>query len=242
MRRPVFARGFLVVLLLPASIAAAQECEGVPSRTTAPVIVYEAPPTFSTGQGWRLAPPVGELPPGAAVRICERRDVGFFGSQKPWARVRFDAGGGEREGWISAEGTLEGVGLRGRGLPRVVGEANAAGTGLPGATPDSGPLLAMVFAAMLFGMAAKGTIDHLGRGRHECSCVRDTLRAFIVSPIVFLGFSKLGDFGFTTNSGLAVFLCMAFQNGFFWQTVLGKAGPLGSETRSTAAMAGAPAR
>ncbi len=43
--------------------------------------------------------------------------------------------------------------------------------------------------------------------------------AVLVSPIVFLGFLTAGQFGSSKQTFLLLSL-LAFQNGFFWQTVL----------------------
>ena len=43
--------------------------------------------------------------------------------------------------------------------------------------------------------------------------------AIVVSPIVFLGFITAGQFNSSSQTFLVLAL-FAFQNGFFWQTVL----------------------
>ena len=80
-----------------------------------------------------------------------------------------------------------------------------------------GPL----FLAMVLGMVSKATADWLDKPvrssvtRH----VRSGMIAVLVSPIVFLGFLNAGQFSVNTQTYL-VLLLLAFQNGFFWQTVL----------------------
>src|SRR6266516_5673318 len=76
-------------------------------------------------------------------------------------------------------------------------------------------------------MAAKGLFDWLEEpGFAAAEYRRKTLRALLVSPIVLLGFTSLGDFDFGSAplGTLLIYLCMAFQNFFFWQTVPVKAG------------------
>jgi hypothetical protein len=81
-----------------------------------------------------------------------------------------------------------------------------------------GPL----FLAMLLGMVAKTLVDYLdGSGDPDTlrEHSRNGLVAMLVSPIVFLGFLTAGQFSTSTQTFLVLSL-LAFQNGFFWQTVL----------------------
>jgi len=83
-----------------------------------------------------------------------------------------------------------------------------------------------MFLAMVFGMLAKAGADWLDRpsGSSAVSQVRSLVLALLVSPIVFLGFLNVGQFSVETQAYL-VLLLLAFQNGFFWQTVLKKSEP-----------------
>jgi hypothetical protein len=96
------------------------------------------------------------------------------------------------------------------------------------AAPVNAPTLAEqlalywpLFAAMLLGMAAKAAVDLIEEWdkalvvRH----LRNGVVAFLVSPIVFLGFLNAGEFEGNQQTFL-VLLMLSFQNGFFWQTVL----------------------
>ena len=80
-----------------------------------------------------------------------------------------------------------------------------------------GPL----FVAMLIGMIAKGMVDWLDTSDSAVlkMHLRNACVAFFVSPIVFLGFLSAGQFS-TSNQTFLVLCLLAFQNGFFWQTVL----------------------
>lgn len=87
-----------------------------------------------------------------------------------------------------------------------------------------GPL----FLALVLGILAKVGVDclddwnnltvrnHMLRGH-----VRNGLIALLVSPIVFLSFLSTGQFPAAKQTFLILAL-LAFQNGFFWQTVLKK--------------------
>lgn len=87
---------------------------------------------------------------------------------------------------------------------------------------DLGVLYAPLFVAMLFGMLAKAFVDYLDAvdTRHALKeQTRNGLVAVLVSPIVFLGFLTAGQFGSSKQTFLVLSL-LAFQNGFFWQTIL----------------------
>lgn len=86
---------------------------------------------------------------------------------------------------------------------------------------DLGELYWPLFVAMLLGMLAKAGVDCLDAADSSVMWqhMRNTFVAFLVSPIVFLGFLSAGQF--STSTQTFVVLCLlAFQNGFFWQTVL----------------------
>jgi hypothetical protein len=81
-----------------------------------------------------------------------------------------------------------------------------------------GPL----FLAMILGMAAKTAVDCIDTASRRGTLVehlRNGSIAILVSPIVFLGFLQAGELGASTQAFLVLWL-LAFQNGFFWQTVL----------------------
>ena len=223
----------IVICLLPGPAESQAPCAGATDQTVTAVTVYAAPPTFSTGSGWNLAPILTTLPKDSTVRVCERRTVGFFGSHRPWVRVQHEAASGMVDGWISASGTLKGSKKLG-GEPSSLrfpspwvstAQAQEPG-GMDAEVPSTTPFLVMVFVSILLGMAMKGLFDHLSDESLKAKGYwRDTIKAFIVSPIVFLGFATGGNFQLTSGLSLFVFLCMSFQNGFFWQTILAKAGP-----------------
>jgi hypothetical protein len=86
---------------------------------------------------------------------------------------------------------------------------------------DLGELYWPLFVAMVLGMLAKAGVDWLDAADSSTMWqhLRNAVVAILVSPIVFLGFLSAGQF--STSTQTFVVLCLlAFQNGFFWQTVL----------------------
>jgi hypothetical protein len=93
---------------------------------------------------------------------------------------------------------------------------------------DLSALYGPLFIAMLIGMIIKVAVDLVdtwGEPARDHSRLRTHLRngaiAILVSPIVFLGFLNAGEFSGARQTFLVLAL-LAFQNGFFWQTVLKK--------------------
>jgi hypothetical protein len=88
-----------------------------------------------------------------------------------------------------------------------------------------GALYGPLFAAMLLGMVAKGVMDCLNAATRAAlkEHLRTGFSAVLVSPIVFLGFLNAGQFSASTQAFVVLSL-LAFQNGFFWQTVLKREG------------------
>lgn len=79
-----------------------------------------------------------------------------------------------------------------------------------------GPL----FLAMLLGMLAKALFDLLDDAQPAWrEHLRHGAMAIVISPIVFLGFITAGQFNSSSQTFLVLAL-FAFQNDFFWQTVL----------------------
>jgi hypothetical protein len=78
-----------------------------------------------------------------------------------------------------------------------------------------------LFIAMLFGMVAKAAVDLVEEWNKALVVrhLRNGFVAFLVSPIVFLGFLNAGKFDGSQQTFL-VLLMLSFQNGFFWQTIL----------------------
>lgn len=78
------------------------------------------------------------------------------------------------------------------------------------------------FALLLAGMGAKIIVDLLespGTVRLR-KHLRQSLIPFLLSPMVFLGFIQSAELGIQDFKGYLVLLLFAFQNGFFWQTVI----------------------
>ena len=98
---------------------------------------------------------------------------------------------------------------------------------------DLGELYWPLFVAMLLGMLAKAGVDCLDAADSAVMWqhLRNAVVALLVSPIVFLGFLSAGQFSTSTQTFIVLCL-LAFQNGFFWQTVL-KRNVRGTESNAT---------
>jgi hypothetical protein len=121
-------------------------------------------------------------------------------------------------------------------LPPLQSEdKSASGVKETGATSlsDLGELYWPLFLAMVLGMLAKAGVDWLDAADSSTMWqhMRNAVVAILVSPIVFLGFLTAGQF--STSTQTFVILCLlAFQNGFFWQTVL-KRNVRGTQSNAT---------
>ena len=91
----------------------------------------------------------------------------------------------------------------------------------PTTLSDLGVLYWPLFAAMLLGMGAKAGVDLIDASDKSLKKehLRNAVVAFLVSPIVFLGFLSAGQFSASPQTFVVLWL-LAFQNGFFWQTIL----------------------
>ena len=78
-----------------------------------------------------------------------------------------------------------------------------------------------LFVSMLLGMGAKAGVDLLYAGNKKLAKehMRNAVVSVLISPIVFLGFLNGGSFQASAQTFLVLCL-VAFQNGFFWQTIL----------------------
>jgi hypothetical protein len=110
-------------------------------------------------------------------------------------------------------------------LPPLQSDDKSTSSGVKETSPtsltDLGELYWPLFLAMVLGMLAKAGVDWLDAADSSTMWqhMRNAVVAILVSPIVFLGFLTAGQF--STSTQTFVILCLlAFQNGFFWQTVL----------------------
>lgn len=95
-------------------------------------------------------------------------------------------------------------------------------SGLDSNLISTNTLYIYIFLAMIIGMVAKVLFDiieawdkkkikqHIQRG----------LIALVVSPIVFLMLIQSAEFGMKGQKSFIILLLFAFQNGFFWQTIV----------------------
>ncbi len=195
-------------------------------RSQAPV--YDRAPSFSSAQGWKTGNRVAMLEPGSRVRICEQIEVGLFFNKKRWYEIIF---GENQRGWIYA-GYLEMASIQSHPAfyQALLGPSPAyAADDLPDAgLPSFGrtALLLASFVCVLLGMVAKVAHDALSNARPDQPLgkvigLRRLVLPLILAPMVFAGFLQFGDMTIPSRGGekaVVVFLIMAFQNGFFWQT------------------------
>ncbi len=216
------------------SLAHAQ-CTGT-AVTTATAIVYDRAPVFSSGSGWQMGTEITKLPAGTRIKVCESVTVGLFINKKKWFRIEFDNG---RSGWVfsgqlnisaapaSNSGYFGSIFISAAHADPAEADADPVAAtnsarGIPGF--NNWLLLGVAFFFVIIGMIGKVVYDELDTGQRPT--LRSTfnlwkcLKAFIVAPIVFLAFLTMGDFSFQTEIAVIIFFCLAFQNGFFWQTVL----------------------
>ena len=211
--------------------------------TTATAIVYDRAPVFSSGSGWQMGTEITKLPAGTRIKVCESVTVGLFFNKKKWFRIEFDNG---RSGWVfSGQLNISAAPAKDSGYfgAIFISEAHADTTeaGAGSTETDAAPvalnnssrgipgfnnwvLLGIAFFFVITGMIGKVVYDELDSGKapsfRSTFNIRKCLKALIVAPIVFLTFLNVGDFSFQTEMAAIIFLCLAFQNGFFWQTVL----------------------
>jgi hypothetical protein len=202
-----------------------------PAQTIKETTVYNRAPTFSTGSGWRLGSQIEKLPAGASVTICERIEVGLFFDRKQWCRVQYD---GNKTGWVymgdvvtTSSYILPPTIVHASYLltaSAVADEMDANGSSvLPSRTTFH--LYVLSFLAVMLGMFGKVAYDELDTGREisvrDCFNARKCLKAMIIAPVTYLGFLYVGDFSTPGElRTIVIAMCLAFQNGFFWQTTL----------------------
>jgi hypothetical protein len=241
------AIGLIGFVLLLASSAWAQQCS---KRTTliADTDVFENPPTFVTGAGWR-GNIQARLSSGTEVFVCRERSIDFGFSSKTWMQIAYRSGQQwPKYGWVIKEavrsssrsvtessllaffiGTAQAQESPDNRLPETPppvpplptnSNAGAIG-GMSAGTSDLFGLYLPLFAAMVLGMCAKVVVDLLDSWDKGLlwGHLRNGIVAILVSPIVFLGLLSAGQFSGNTQT-FVVLALLAFQNGFFWQTVL----------------------
>jgi hypothetical protein len=242
----------IVFLLLSAS-GFAQQCTKR-SALVADSDVFDSPPSYVTGSGWRGHIEV-RLSAGTAVYICRQTQVDFGFSSKTWVQIAYRSGSQwPTYGWVISDAlrTSSTAPLNFPSLAFLIPAAHAdtgptADTNenqLPETPPAVPPLTSNasaggsvgnmslgsadlfnlyipLFVAMILGMFAKVVVDLLDTWDKGIlwGHLRNGIIAILVSPIVFLGLLTAGQFSGSTQT-FVVLALLAFQNGFFWQTVL----------------------
>jgi hypothetical protein len=227
---------------LSVTAIAQNTCEkpGTLIRETA---LYDHPPQFRTGGGWQYGKKLATVKAGEKIWICEEKAIGFAFSTQHWLQIGYRKGNSWFYGWVYGADVKFNTAF---GAPHdrepafsffasvyaqepPVESAPAPRPPLQ-PIPDSPPaplvlwptaLDLFTFLAMVVGMAAKSVVDLLDSWstaelRAE---IRKAIIPLFVSPIVYLSLIKSADFNITSNREFLTLMFLAFQNGFFWQTV-----------------------
>ena len=237
----------IAILVAFSQSAVGQQCS---KRTTliSDTDVFENPPTFVTGAGWRGRIET-HLAAGTEVFVCRERNLEFGFSSKPWLQIAYRSGPQwPKYGWVIKEAVRSATttGYEGSLLGFLVSDAQAqessenqlpstppplpplttgaianTSVGMSASTSDVFNLYLPLFVAMVLGMCAKVVVDLLDTWDKGLlwGHLRNGIVAVLVSPIVFLGMLSAGQFSGNTQT-FVVLALLAFQNGFFWQTVL----------------------
>ncbi|MFZ1985242.1 MAG: hypothetical protein WAU91_12570 [Desulfatitalea sp.] len=203
-------------------------------QTVVETIVYDRKPVFYTGKGWQMGGPVATLPPDTPVTICEEAEIGVLFDKKKWYRIQF---GAQASGWAFSGHIRTSGGSSGAvSAPwSLLSAAHASDVSLP--LEDGLPsntkfyLYLTMFLVTVIGMFGKAAFDEINSSEafslKKCLNGKNCIKAIIVAPIVFLTFLKTADFSSASGeAGFLIAVCLAFQNGFFWQTVLPSKGVL----------------
>jgi hypothetical protein len=202
-----------------------------PARTMKETTVYNRAPTFSTGSGWRVGTRMATLPAGTSVMICERIEVGLFFDKKQWCRIQYE---GNKTGWVymgdviaTSNYTPPPTIMHASYLSTVSAVADDMDPNDSSALPSRTTfhLYVLSFLAVVLGIFGKVAYDELDTGpevsaRHYFNA-RKCFKAMLIAPVIYLGFLFVVDFSTPGElKTIMVAMCLAFQNGFFWQTTL----------------------
>ena len=219
----------LFFLVLSSDVNAQCEMKGTTVRDTK---VYNRAPHFYTGSGWKLGDIVTTLPANTNVMICEKIEIGHLLNKKTWYRIQYN----NNTGWVysndlrvswNKDKRFRNAYLDFSFVSNAYAQSkeSSGDNPLPSSTVSLVLLYLCMFILILSGMFAKLVFDEIDSleelSIRNCLKMKKCIKAIIVAPLVFLAFLKTADF--TSNAeiiGLIVIACIAFQNGFFWQTVL----------------------
>src|SRR5262245_42183519 len=190
-----------------------------PAITSKNATVYDDVPQFYTGQGWVMGKKVKDLSKGSQIWICAERTVGFLVGRKPWLQI---SEGKDRPpiGWIFGEDADKSASRSNPSLSLIpTAEAQDIKNASPVPAPAN-PVAVLSFFAMVLGMMAKELFDRaMGTRLKMKSYLRRLLPALVISPVVFSAMLQ-ANIPIPDNKGLAALLAWAFQNGFFWQSLV----------------------
>ena len=165
---------------------------------------------------------------GISVRVCEEVEVGFFIGKKKWYRIEYDA---NKSGWIySGDLRLSSYNVPKEKFSGFISLAKADNSMTDATDTENVPshtkqfFYIFMFFITLLGMFGKVAFDELDKVRKfsfkTCFNARRCIKTTIVALITFLVFLQTADYSVQNQVSIIVAMCFAFQNGFFWQTVL----------------------
>ncbi|MEN8244712.1 MAG: hypothetical protein ABFS43_07405 [Thermodesulfobacteriota bacterium] len=221
-----------IILTLTVANEAGAQCNQA-ATTSRRTRVYDRAPAFYTGSGWRLGNIITTIEANQSISICEEIEIGLFGDKKKWYRIEH----GDIQGWVYSGDLNVNTSVINNKTTRqaslkfsLVSKAYAqGGDNNDSPLPSSGPNLALLYAFMfiitVIGMFGKVIYDEIDRLNEfsfkKCFKAHKCIKALIVAPIIFLMLLNTADIETKISiSGATYILLFAFQNGFFWQTVL----------------------
>ena len=154
-------------------------------------------------------------------------------AEQTWYRISLDSG---QFGWVfrgnltlslhDREKDRFSFSVFGKALAQPADESDEL-VAEPPPPPNSYGLVLFFFFAfvvIIVGMIAKVVFDQIDKASalelRELLDWRKCIKALIVSPLVFGTFLAIANFENLDQTQVIVILLSAFQNGFFWQTVL----------------------
>jgi hypothetical protein len=199
--------------------------------------VFARSPVFSTSRGWDYGSPVASLSKGTTIYICHEETVRFGFQSQRWAQISYFMNGGWQFGWVRQAALVTGNSTpsneqsNSRSLVSRIFVSNVPanlsvqsyGESVTDISVLKGFYIGL-FLSMVGGMLAKCIFDYIQV--YGTSSVkgqfREILTPLLISPIVFLALMQAADTSAVGMKAFIVLNLMAFQNGFFWQTIFGE--------------------
>ncbi len=251
----------LIIFIMETNHAYAQcNRRGIVTQNTD---MWDRPPQLITGKGWVYGNKVGTLPVNISIYICQVITVGFGYSTQHWYQIAYWnnqwwyawvfadhirlnsnlLNPDQKEVFASIAMAQPPSSPLSTSLPQPLKLPEGIEPSIPTTEkpsefqllPSLNMLYLYLFFSMVIGMMVKTIVDIFeswGMVR-VIEHLRKGVIPILVSPIVFLGFMETAKFNVSGQKGFIILLLLAFQNGFFWQTVFGrKVIVIGKENKS----------